>query len=78
VPDLDSYSGALRGFLFPFEESAPGPFAATTAEVVEQLRDVDGLRSGWADRLAEFNAAYNPWQDGKAAQRVVDRLRGML
>jgi CDP-glycerol glycerophosphotransferase (TagB/SpsB family) len=78
VPDLDSYSGALRGFLFPFEESAPGPFVATTVEVVEQLRDVDGLRSGWADRLAEFNAAYNPWQDGKAAQRVVDRLRGML
>ena len=60
VPDLDSYSGALRGFLFPFEESAPGPFAATTAEVVEQVRDVDGLPLGWAHRLAEFNAAYNP------------------
>jgi CDP-glycerol glycerophosphotransferase (TagB/SpsB family) len=78
VPDLDSYAGALRGFLFPFEESAPGPFVATTDEVVEQLRDVQRLRAGWAGRLAEFNATYNAWQDGKAARRVVDRLLGML
>ena len=62
---------------FPSRSRPLGPFAATTAEVVEQLRDVDGLRSGYTG-LAEFNAAYNPWQDGKAAQRVVDRLRGML
>src|SRR5690606_5163798 len=25
VPDLDEYEGRLRGFLFDFEESAPGP-----------------------------------------------------
>ena len=76
VPDLDS-TGALRGFLFPFEESAPGPFAATTAEVVEQLRDVDGSARLGAP-AGRVQRGVQPWQDGKAAQRVVDRLRGMV
>jgi CDP-glycerol glycerophosphotransferase (TagB/SpsB family) len=77
VPDLESYSGALRGFLFPFEESAPGPFVATTAEVVEQLLDPT-LRDRYLDQIAAFNARYNPWQDGNTAARVVDALEGSL
>ena len=74
VPDLASYAGGVRGFLYPFTDSAPGPRVATTDEVVEQVRDVGSLRARTAAEVAAFDAAFNPWQDGQCARRVVDRL----
>jgi CDP-glycerol glycerophosphotransferase (TagB/SpsB family) len=78
VPDLDDYAGGVRGFLFPFTESAPGPLVRDSDEVVEQVRDVAALTRRWSAELAGFNAAYNPWQDGHAAVRVADRIQGLL
>ncbi len=78
VPDLAEYHGGTRSFLFPFEDSAPGPFVDDTSGVVEQVRDVAALRERWADRIAAFNATYHPHQDGHAAERVVDALLALL
>ncbi len=78
VPDLTDYHGGTRSFLFPFEESAPGPFVDDTRGVVDRVRDVASLRVEWADALADFNARYHPWQDGRAAERVVDGLLDAL
>lgn len=77
VPDLDDYARGSRRFLFPFEESAPGPFVVDTAGVVDQLLD-PGLAERWAGPVAELNARFNPWQDGRAAARVVDGLEREL
>ena len=77
VPDLEEYAEGLRGFLFPFRDSAPGPLVRSTADVVAAVRDVDALRNRWAGELRSFNATYNAWQDGRAAGRVVDRLTGL-
>ncbi len=44
--------------------------------MVEQVRDVASLRDAWADALSAFNARFHPWQDGRAAERVVDGLLG--
>jgi CDP-glycerol glycerophosphotransferase (TagB/SpsB family) len=74
VPDLDDYARGSRQFLFPFEDSAPGPLVADTAGVVEQLLDPT-LGSRYADQIAAFNARYNPWQDGRSAVRVVDAIQ---
>ncbi|WP_157571088.1 CDP-glycerol glycerophosphotransferase family protein [Nocardioides insulae] len=74
VPDLAEYDGGTRGFLFPFLGSAPGPIVESTAAALAHLRDVPGLRADWADRLAEFNAIYHPFQDGHATERVVDAI----
>ena len=71
VPDLEEYSRQVRGFLYPFEESAPGPMVATTAEVVAALHDLPGLQRSWATEIERFNAHYNRLNDGRAAQRVV-------
>ncbi len=79
VPDLESYGSSKRGFLYPFVETAPGPLVATTAEVVEQLRDLDGatgLRSRTAADVAAFNDRFHPHRDDRAAARVVDELAG--
>jgi CDP-glycerol glycerophosphotransferase (TagB/SpsB family) len=71
VPDLREYAEQTRGFLYPFTDSSPGPLLETTAEVVEALRDLPGLKREWADRIDAFNATYNPLADGHAADRVV-------
>ena len=44
VPDLEDLRRRSAGFLFPFEATAPGPFVATTDDVVGQVRDVRRLR----------------------------------
>ena len=47
VPDLADYHGGTRSFLFPFEESAPGPFVDDTPpRSWRTLRDVAALRAG--------------------------------
>jgi CDP-glycerol glycerophosphotransferase (TagB/SpsB family) len=78
VPDLEEYAGANRGFLYPFEDSAPGPLLSTTDEVVEALKDLAKLSTDYAAPLVRFNATYNLHQDGQAARRVVDALTGAV
>jgi CDP-glycerol glycerophosphotransferase len=70
VPDVDTYF-KLRQPLFPFEESAPGPWTRTTAEVAEQLADLDAVRSRHAAELEAFNARFNRLNDGHATERVL-------
>lgn len=73
VPDLDRYEQELRGFLFDFAESAPGPIVRDAAELPGLVRDLS-----WAAERAEeylaFNERFNRFHDGRAAQRVVDGL----
>ena len=78
VPDLDDYTGGVRGFLFPFADTAPGPLVSTTDEVVAQVRDVRALTTRWADRVRAFDERFNPWQDGRAAARMVDHIERLL
>ena len=72
VPDLEVYSGPVRGFLYDFESSAPGPLVRDAAEVVELLRDVDGLAARYAEEIGAFTKRFQGFQDGRAAERVVD------
>lgn len=76
VPDLEAYAGQARGFLYPFTDSAPGPLVESTEQVAAELADIEGLRTQWAQAMAEFNATYNDRQDGHAASRVVDGVLG--
>jgi len=78
VPDLEDYTGGVRGFLFPFTDTAPGPLVGTTDEVVAEVRDVPALAAAWADRVRAFDERFNPWQDGQAASRFVDVLEREL
>jgi CDP-glycerol glycerophosphotransferase (TagB/SpsB family) len=75
VPDLDRYAGG-RGFLYDFTESAPGPLLRTTDEVVAALRDLPALERDHAPAVAAFNARFNAFQDGHAAERVVEMFFG--
>ena len=76
VPDLETYSGPVRGFLYDFASSAPGPLVRDATEVVELLRDVEGLAARQAPDIAAFNERFQRFQDGHAADRVVDAFFG--
>lgn len=73
VPDLDSYFG-LRPPLFPFEDSAPGPWAFTTAEVATSLADLAALRASHGAAIEAFNTRFNGLNDGRATERVLATL----
>ncbi|HEY1116841.1 MAG TPA: CDP-glycerol glycerophosphotransferase family protein, partial [Acidimicrobiales bacterium] len=71
VPDLDTYVGGVRGFLYDYRDSAPGPLVDTAEEAVRLLRDLPGLQRRCAPELERFHEKYNYLQDGHAAERVV-------
>ncbi|SDT42425.1 CDP-glycerol glycerophosphotransferase family protein [Microlunatus soli] len=74
VPDLADYTGGIRGFLFDYADSAPGPLLNTTDEVIAAVRDLKALSQSYRGQLAAFNAKYQYLQDGRAAERVVGRF----
>ncbi len=76
VPDLADYAGGVRGFLYDFAESAPGPLLDTTEQVVAALRDLDGVRAEHADAYAAFHARFNGFMDGSSTARVVEAFFG--
>jgi CDP-glycerol glycerophosphotransferase len=76
VPDLEDYATTKRGFLHDFEPTAPGPLARTSAEVIAALRHLDRLRKEHRAAYERFNATYNRFQDGHAAERAVERFFG--
>jgi CDP-glycerol glycerophosphotransferase len=71
--DLADYRDRLRGFYFD-PARQPGPHLATSAEVVAAIRDIDAVSAAHADAYAAFRADFTPWDDGHAAQRLVDRV----
>lgn len=76
VPDLDTYVGGVRGFLYDYRDSAPGPLVDTADEAVRLLRDFAGLERACAPELARFHEKYNHLQDGESARRVVEAFFG--
>jgi CDP-glycerol glycerophosphotransferase len=76
VPDLATYTGGVRGFLYPFEESAPGPLLDTADEVIARLRDLEGLSREYAAEQAAFHERFNLLQDGRSAEHVVAAFFG--
>ena len=72
--DLEEYRDVLRGFYFAFEETAPGPLAATTEEVADAVADLGAVRAAYAARYEAFTERFCPLDDGHAAERVVEAL----
>jgi CDP-glycerol glycerophosphotransferase len=71
VPDLEMYRDT-RGWLVPFEETAPGPLARDTEDVVMWLQQLPQLAELFAEDRAKFIRQYMPLEDGCASKRLVD------
>jgi CDP-glycerol glycerophosphotransferase len=75
--DLELYRDQLRGFYFDYESIAPGPVLTTSAQVIEALRDIDGVVAASADRYARFVERFCEFDDGHAGDRVVEQVFGI-
>ncbi|ASU56671.1 bifunctional glycosyltransferase/CDP-glycerol:glycerophosphate glycerophosphotransferase [Nocardiopsis dassonvillei] len=76
--DLEEYRDSLRGFYFDFAETAPGPLLRTSDEVIDSIRDIDGVQEAHRERYEAFVNQFCPLDDGKAAARVVEQVFGKL
>lgn len=76
IPDKEEYLG-LRRPLFPYEGTAPGPWATTTTEVIQALTDLPALRRRFAAEIAAFNERFNGLHDGHATDRVLGEFFGI-
>ena len=74
APDLDQYRDTVRGLSFPIEDHAPGPILEHGGDVVDALRDIDAVARDHAPDLARFRDTFAPFDDGHAAERLVDRI----
>lgn len=72
--DLERYRDHVRGFYFDLEAEAPGPLPRTTGGVLAALRSIDQVAADHADAYAAFVAKYCPYDDGRAAARVIDHV----
>ena len=72
--DLDDYRDRSRGFYFDFTPVAPGPLLSTTQEVLDALRDLAAVSERCAEPYAAFRERFCHLEDGRASDRVLDRL----
>ena len=74
APDLDHYREQLRGFYFDLDSAAPGPVVQEAAELVELVLDRERVSTEYAGKYLDWQARFNPRDDGHSASRVVARL----
>jgi CDP-glycerol glycerophosphotransferase len=72
--DLESYRDRLRGFYFDFEGQAPGPLLSTSSDVIEAVRAADRVTASYTGAYDAFTAKFCALDDGRAAERAVNRL----
>ncbi|WP_066387565.1 bifunctional glycosyltransferase/CDP-glycerol:glycerophosphate glycerophosphotransferase [Neobacillus mesonae] len=72
--DLEKYRDQLRGFYLDFEKDAPGPLLTTSDAVIDAINNIDTLKMDYADRFDKFYEIFCSWHDGKATEKVVNRV----
>ena len=71
--DLEKYAGTLRGFYFDYHEEMPGPIVATTEELIDAIGHHDP--AAYATKYEKFREKYNPFDDGRACNKVFSLMR---
>lgn len=70
--DLDNYRDQLRGFYMDIENDAPGPIVQTEAALFEAINALAGSDVLANPKFNIFRNKFSSWEDGHAAQRVVE------
>ena len=72
--DLPRFRDEVRGFYFDLEAEAPGPVVAEANQLADALRDLTAIRGAYAAQYARFQQRYCSLEDGRASDRVLERL----
>ena len=71
--DLEHYRDESNGFYFNPEEVLPGPIVKTEDELFAELKKAaDGF--AYDEKYRKFNETFNPLDDGRVCERVVDKI----
>ena len=73
--DYDEYISS-RGTYFDLKQVGPGPFTATTDELIEALKQVRSNPSMYREKYEDFIKNYCGVEDGSAAERAALSLLG--
>lgn len=74
VPDLARYAQELRGFYADLLADAPGPIVRTTSEVADAVLNSQARAADFADTHAAWRERFAPKDDGRASERVLERI----
>jgi CDP-glycerol glycerophosphotransferase (TagB/SpsB family) len=74
TPDIAHYGDVLRGFYFDLAADAPGPLVQTHGELLAALADLPGITAAYAAKYAAWQQRFTPQDDGRASERVLQRL----
>lgn len=70
-PDFDKYKKE-RGFNIDYEAEMPGPIVFDNEGLIKAINDVEKNKIKYAQKYQEFYDKYCTYEDGHAAERVVD------
>ena len=72
--DIEKYRDILRGFYIDINTEVPGPLLYTTEEIIDAIKNIDGVKEQYAKRYEEFYDRFCSVDDGNAAKRTVERV----
>ena len=72
--DLDDFENRVRGFYFDLLPVAPGPVVQTMDELLDALAELPLNTARYAGRYAHFRETFCHLEDGRATERVLDRV----
>jgi CDP-glycerol glycerophosphotransferase len=75
APDLALYRH-LRGAYFDLRTDGPGPVLEDMDAVLAWLGDIDAVHASYAERYAGFRSYYASYDDGTAAEQLVQAVFG--
>ena len=74
--DLENYENNLRGFYFDFLKEAPGPISKTTDQLIKDIKSYD--KAQWIQKYEKFSEKYNSADDGRASQKIVEKINAFM
>lgn len=75
--DLENYKNNLRDFYFDMVEEVPGPICKTNNELINFIKNYNenDYNSEFGEKYKKFNKKFNPFDDGKSAQKIIDLIK---
>ncbi|MGN0383985.1 MAG: CDP-glycerol:glycerophosphate glycerophosphotransferase [Eubacterium sp.] len=72
--DLEKYRDVLHGFYLDMEKDLPGPMLLTNDDVIDAIKNIDRIQEQYKEKYEEFYNRFCCFDDGHAAQRVVEKV----
>lgn len=72
--DLEHYKNSLRGFYFDFENEAPGPLIKTNETLIHAIKNIEQIQQEYKMKYEQFHERFCSYENGTAAQSIVERF----